>query len=112
LYLSAKYGQIDYKKLGAKTLAKFIDKQSGLKRDGNSVRLSASQMTSDAFVNEAEIFAKNSCSDGGNADQFKCYLINKYGKDHCDVEGFTDFKMALQSVDTIVVADDIIYLKA
>ncbi len=112
LYLAAKYGQIDYKKLGAKTLAKFIDKQSGLKRDGNSVRLSASQMTSDAFVNEAEIFAKNSGSDGGNADQFKCYLINKYGKDHCDVEGFTDFKMALQSVDTIVVADDIIYLKA
>lgn len=113
-YLTAKFGKIDFSKFGSKRFARFIDKQSEFKRTGTFIEPAAKQdapeLTVAVFAAEAEEYAKANSPKGGNAGQLNNYLIGKFGKDYFRAIGFSDFSAALDSVGTVVVDNNKVYL--
>lgn len=114
-YLTSKFGKIDFSRFGSKRFAKFIDKQNRFKRNGtrvDPVKDTSEKLDVEMFTREAEEYARVNGTKGGNVGQLNNYLIGKYGKAYFKEIGFADFHTAIESVDTVVVNSNHIYLKA
>ena len=114
-YLTSKFGKIDFSRFGSKRFAKFIDKQNRFKRNGtrvDPVKDTSGKLDVEMFTREAEEYARVNGTKGGNVGQLNNYLIGKYGKAYFKEIGFADFHTAIESVDTVVVNSNHIYLKA
>lgn len=113
-YITSRFGKVDYSRFGSKRFAKFIDKRSCFKRTGTLVQLVGAnaqpKLSVDVFIGEAEQYARTSGTKGGNVGQLNNYLIGKYGKDYLKKLGYGDFRSAVESVKTVVVENNLIYL--
>ncbi len=112
LMVAEKFGTISADVLGTRSLAKFIDRQPDLERDKQNVRLISGIINVELFATEVESYAKEASPNGGNAGQLNNCLISKYGKEYVRNIGFSDFRSALDSVEAIVVDNNLIYLKS
>lgn len=116
-YITSRFGKVDYSRFGSKRFAKFIDKHSEFCRKGTDITPAVQQteaegITAQLFAEEAEGYARSNSPKGGNVGQLNNYLIGKFGKDYFRQIGFTDFRAALDTVDTVIVDSNIIYLRS
>lgn len=114
-YLNSRFGKIDFSRFGSKRFAKFIDKQSCFKRTGTlvePVEVVEQQLDPQVLAEEVNFYAASNSPKGGNVGQLNNYLIGKYGKNYYRVLGFADFHSALESVATVSVDNNLVFLKA
>lgn len=115
-YIAARFGKIDFSRFGSKRFAKFIDKHKCFKRSGTSIELAqAAQvpvLSIETFAQEVYAYALENSPKGGNVGQLNNLLIGKYGKTYLKELGFSDFRTAVSSVDTVASDNTLIFTKA
>ncbi len=123
-YLCSRFGKIDFSRFGSKRFAKFIDKQPQLKREGTTVTPVVSSVSQkqaetpkpeisvEVFAREALSYAQDNMPNGGNIGQLNNSMISKYGRNYIKDMGFNSFKAALDSVVTVSVDSNLLYVKS
>lgn len=139
-YITNVLGKVDFSRFGSKHFAKFIDKQSALRRKGQIVSLAgqsvnasevpkavkspqapkaapqkqevvkAAKITAQVFKSEVKSYAGENGEKGGNIGQLNNMLLEKYGKSYVADLGFADFASAMASVPDIKVEKNFVKL--
>ena len=128
-YLNTNFGKIDYSRFGSKRFARFVDKLDGFTRDGTNIAFAdkterqpvpapaekppaepSAAVSADEFEQDVKAYARDNMPDGGNAGQLNNLLIGKFGKSYFKALGFDDFKKAVESVPTVTLDSNRVYI--